>query len=67
VFPDGVMGTDWNDLAKAVGRDTAQLWLQCAVRVADRQMEAARTAAPAPAIERTAGKQAAREPAELER
>jgi len=65
VFPDGVKGTDWNDLAKAVGRETAQIWLQCAVRVADRQTEAAKSAATA--IERTPGKQAARETAELER
>ena len=26
LFPDGVKGTDWNDLAKAVGRETAQIW-----------------------------------------
>jgi len=38
VFPDGVKGTDWNDLAKAVGRDTTQILLQAAIRVADRQL-----------------------------
>ena len=65
LFPDGVKGTDWNDLAKAVGRETAQIWLQCAVRVAERQTEPAKTATPA--IQRTPGKQAAREPADLER
>ena len=42
VFPDGVKGTDWNDLAKAVGRDTTQILLHAAVRVADRQLKAER-------------------------
>jgi putative DNA primase/helicase len=65
VFPDGMKGTDWNDLAKAVGRETAQIGLQSTVRVAERQTEPARTAAPV--IERTLRQQAARETAELER
>ena len=65
VFPDGMKGTDWNDLAKAVGRETAQICLQCAVRVADRQTEVSKSTVPA--IERTSRQQAARETAELER
>jgi len=78
VFPDGVKGTDWNDLAKAVGRDTTQILLQAAVRVADRQLQAERSvqgAMPgrpgersmAPTIQQVPPKQPARETADLER
>ena len=34
VFPDGVKETDWNDMAKTVRRDTTQIFLQAAIRVA---------------------------------
>ncbi len=35
-FPDGVKGSDWNDLAQSIGRDNAQFVLHGAIRVADR-------------------------------
>jgi len=65
VFPNGVKGTDWNDLAHAVGRDTARIGLQSAVRVADCQIESERNVSSA--IERLPRKQAIRETADLER
>ena len=78
VFPDGVKGTDWNDLAKASGRDTTKMLLQASIRVADRQLQAERgvqAAMPgrpgergmAPTAQQALPKQPARETADLER
>ncbi len=78
VFPDGAKGTDWNDLAKAVGRDTTQILLQAAIRVADRQLGAERSVqgnmpgrpgehSMAATIQQVPSKQPARETADLER
>lgn len=79
VFPDGVKGTDWNDLAKAIGRDTTQILLQAAVRVADRQLQAERSVqggtmpgrpgerSIGPTIQKVPPKQPARETADFER
>jgi len=78
VFPDGVKGTDWNDLAKAVGRDTTQILLQAAIRVADRQLGAERSVqgnmpgrpgerSVAATIQQAPSKQPAHETADLER
>ena len=77
-FPDGVKGTDWNDLAKAVGRDTAQILMQAAMRVADRQLQAERGVqgtmpgrpgerGVVPTVQQTPPKRPARETADLER
>ena len=78
LFPDGVKGTDWNDLAKAIGRDTTQILLHAAVRVADRQLQAERSVqgtmpgrpgerSIAPTTQQALPKQPARETADLER
>ena len=77
-FPDGAKGTDWNDLAKAVGRDTAQVLMQAAMRVADRQLLAERGVqgnmpgrpeerSTAPGIRQASSSRPARETADLER
>ena len=61
VFPDGVRGSDWNDLAQSLGRDHARSGLQAAIRVADRLQVASETAA-ARSVERKAGRTPDRTP-----
>ena len=74
VFPDGVRGSDWNDLAQSLGRDNARSGLQAAIRVADRLQAASEIAAArfiepeaARTPDRTPTKQREREGADLER